>query len=342
MARFVVVFLLISLLASCIDQVDLAIRSEEPRLVVEGQITSEAPPYTIKLTYTGRYGGPNGQNPDSQYVREAQLRLTDDRGQTTPFAETSPGVYQSTDSTFRGQVGRAYGLSIALGDGKRYTTKPEVMPAVPPIDSVSARLVLVNNFATPYRYAYTIATRDPASEKNYYRWMAYGITTRRSVGEPCCLGCPFFCNDRCWVTVASAAINIYSDEAINGNAIRGRTVLQVPVYAVGPQLMEVQQYGMTQANYQFWELYQQQSARSGSIFDPLPAPITGNVVNAADPTDRARGYFAVVSITRKRLRNPAPELSSMGVASFISSQLIPPGDCRDTFGQVPVIEPPGW
>ncbi|GAB4032288.1 hypothetical protein GCM10028774_12360 [Spirosoma jeollabukense] len=103
-------------------------------------------------------------------------------------------------------------------------------------------------------------------------------------------------------TVSSDVVDVFSDEAINGNSIRARKVIQIPVYAIGPQLIEIQQYGITQANYQFWKLYQQQNARTGSIFDPLPAPVTGNVVNASDPTDVARGYFAVTSITRKRIR----------------------------------------
>lgn len=340
--RLFVLFSSLSLLFSCIDRIDLPIRTEEPRLVVEGQITSDAPPYAVRLTYTGAYGGASGENPASQFVRGAQLRLADDQGRSTAFAETSPGVYQTTDSLFRGQVGRAYSLTIALRTGKRYLTQPERMPDVPLIDSVAAGLVRVENIATPFRYAYAITTNDPGNQKNYYRWTAYGITSRRSQGVPCCSFCPSVCFDRCWITVSTSDVNIYSDDAINGNPIQHRQVLQLPVYTVGPQLVEVQQYGITQANYQFWKLYQQQFSRTGSIFDPLPAPIVGNVVNADDATDRARGYFAVASVTRKRFRNQAEASASTAVYGFISSQIIPPGDCRATYGPVPVYEPAGW
>ena len=329
-------------LATCIDRVQLPIRSEEPRLVVEGQITNEAPPYTVRLTYTGKYNGSEGQNPADQFVSGAQVSLADDQGRTTQFAAKGSGIYQTTDTTFRGQVGRSYSLSVVLSDGKRYITKPERMPVVPVIDSISARFIRVENINTPYRYSYAITTQDPASEKNYYRWTAYGIINRRSTGVPCCLGCPSICLDRCWVTESTDEVNIYSDEAINGNPIRNRAVFQLPIYTIGPQLVEIQQYSMTQSNYQFWKLYQQQNARTGSIFDPLPAPVTGNVINAVDATDRARGYFAVTSVTRKRFRNQAPEATGTAVYGFISSQLIPQGDCRNTYGPVPVTEPEGW
>ncbi|MVM38896.1 DUF4249 family protein [Spirosoma sp. HMF3257] len=340
-------FLLVSistLLVTCIDQVDLPIRTEEPRLVVEGQITNEAPPYTVRLTYTGKYGGTNGQSINDQYVKEAQVTIADDQNRSTRFVSVGQGLYRTTDSTFRGQVGRAYSLTVVLADGKRYVTKSERMPAVPVIDSISSTLVKTGNLTIPYAFSYGINTNDPANEQNYYRWSAYGYTTRLSVGVPCSLGNPSKCNYRCWTPVSNDVVNIYSDEAINGNPLRNRFVLQVPIYAIGPQLVEVQQFGMTQTNYQFWKLYQQQNARTGSIFDPLPAPVTGNLVNASDPTDLARGYFAVTSVTRRRYRqqNYPNVVFYSALVSFISSQIIPDGDCRNTYGNVPIIEPEGW
>ncbi len=345
MYRLIVSLLFLAIVVSCIDRVDLPIRTEEPRLVVEGQLTNEAPPYTIRLTYTGKYGGENGQNSNDQYVQQARVILADDQGRAVQFISIGQGIYRTVDSTFRGQVGRTYGLSVTLGNGKRYLTTPEKMPSVPVIDSVSARLSRTTSAIKPFVIDYSVNTSDPATEKNYYRWTGYGYTTRLSIGDPCSLGSPSFCNYRCWTLVSTNDVNVYNDDAINGNPLRNRFVLQVPVYALGPQLVEIQQYSMTQANYQFWKLFQQQNARTGSIFDPLPAPVTGNVVNADDPSDRARGYFAVTSITRKRLRQQSfPQaVFQPALLSYISSQIIPPSDCRKTYGyDSPVIEPDGW
>ena len=345
MYRFLIFLLITAMVVACIDPVELSIRTEEPRLVVEGQITNEAPPYTVRLTYTGKYSGPNSQNPSNQFVQDAQVMLTDDQGRSVRLVLAGLGIYQTSDTTFRGQVGRTYGLSIALSNGKRYVTKPEKMPAVPVIDSISARLARSNSIVKPYSIDYSANTSDPGTEKNYYRWTGYGYTARLSLGDPCSLGSPNRCNSRCWTLVATEVVNVYSDDAINGNPLRNQFVLRLPIYAVGPQLVEIQQFGITQTNYQFWKLYQQQNARTGSIFDPLPAPVTGNVVNANDPTDRARGYFAVTSITRKRLRqqNFPTAVFSPAVLSFISSQLIPDGDCRRAYGfSSPTLEPEGW
>lgn len=329
-------------LAACIDRVSLPVRSEEPRLVVEGQITNEAPPYVVKLSYTTRYDA-DGNNLGEPLVGDAQVQVGDDQGRSARFALTGTGTYQTTDSLFRGQPGRAYSLTVVLSNGNRYVTPPERMPVVPPIDSLSARLVRTSNQARPYQVEYGVTTRDPAAERNFYRWTAYGFTSRLSTGVPCNLGSTAICFDRCWPTETSADINIYSDEAINGNSIANRSVLRLPVYALAPQFVEVQQYGITPANYQFWQLYRQQAVRTGTIFDPLPAPITGNLVNANDPSDRARGYFAVTSITRRRIRTDkfeAPFYAAM--ASWLFGQLLPIGDCRRTYGPVPVVGPLDW
>ena len=165
MYRLLVLLLTSALVAACIDPVNLPIRTEEPRLVVEGQITNEAPPYTIRLTYTGKYGGSNGQNPDDQYVQGAQVSVTDDQGRSVRFVSTGSGMYQTKDVTYRGQVDRAYSLSVVLSNGKRYVSKPERMPAVPPIDSISAKLVRSDNLAKPYQFAYSVNTRDPAKRE---------------------------------------------------------------------------------------------------------------------------------------------------------------------------------
>ncbi len=339
MRQLIVYLLILSSFGACIDRVELPVRSEEPHLVVEGQITNEAPPYTVRLTYTGKYSEGNVAD---QFVYGAQVSLGNDQGRSTQFKSIGAGLYKTMDSTFRGEVSRAYSLTVVLSDGKRYVSKPEQMPSVPVVDSVVTTFKRSDNFATPYRYFYSVTTRDPAAEKNYYRWSAYGIMTRKSTGVPCSPNAPFsICFDRCWITIVNNDVNVYSDEAVNGNQIRSQDVLSLPVYAVGPQLMEVQQYGITQANYQFWKLYQQQNARTGSIFDPLPAPVVGNLINVNDPTDVARGYFATASITRRRFRNRAPESAGTAVYGFISTQIIPQGDCRNTYGPV-VTEPDGW
>ncbi|WP_128546237.1 DUF4249 domain-containing protein [Larkinella soli] len=343
--RWSILFLIpAGLTAACINEVNLPIRSETPILVVDGVITNEAPPYTIRLSRSGTFSF-NQETPEDEVVQNAVVTISDDRGRSTPTigSESRPGYYLTTDSTFRGQVGRSYTLSITLPDGKRYVSRPETMRPVPPVDSLYAQLVQSNTGANAYQYFVYLDTKDPASERNYYRWAAYSYTSRRSTGVLCCLSCTAICFDRCWTQLFSRAVNIADDEATNGNTIADRLIIQSPVFTPGPTLVEVQQYSLTQEAYGFWKAFQEQSTRVGSIFDPLPGPIIGNVVNAADPNDRALGYFGASAIARKRLRITGEETYRNAPFGYFSSLPVPFGDCRRTYGaDAPVTEPPGW
>ena len=51
---------------------------------------------------------------------------------------------------------------------------------------------------------------------------------------------------------------------------------------------------------QFLKKYQEQQSRTGSLFDPVPAPLEGNVYNEANPSQLALGYFSAAGVYRKR------------------------------------------
>ncbi|GAB3899694.1 hypothetical protein GCM10028803_21260 [Larkinella knui] len=344
MNKLIVFLVIISALLSCIDKVALPIRNEPPQLVVDGLITNEKPPYSVRLSYSGSFAF-DQENPQDQKVTNATVTLKDDAGHTTPMVHdgVNPGYYRSTDSSFVGQPGRTYTLTIRLSNGKTYASAPEKMPAVPGIDSVYARFTPTESVALPYQYYFYLDATDPKSQPNQYRWTAYAYTARRSTGIPCCLGCPGICYDRCWVQYTSQDINILSDNGIDGNRLRQQLVMRTPIYTPGPTLVEVQQYSMTPAAYQFWKLFKEQQSRTGTIFDPLPASVTGNITNASDASEQALGFFGASAVARKRFRERGDATYGTAIYGFISSVIVPQGDCRYTYGfQTPVVEPPGW
>src|SRR5688500_6656386 len=95
----VVYGLLIFILTSCIDEVDLPIRSETSRLIVECIITNEKPPFTVRLFTTGNFVS-SRYPPASLGVQGALVTISDDTGKSTilkPLLE-QPGVYQTMDT----------------------------------------------------------------------------------------------------------------------------------------------------------------------------------------------------------------------------------------------------
>ena len=339
-------FLLLSVgtLISCVDEVQLPIRNPNRILVVEGTITNEPPPYSVKLTYSGTFRSA-GILSEESYADQATVTLGDDQGRTVSLLPRGEGVYQTVDSSFVGTVGRTYTLRVTLSDGKRYASRPEQMRSVAPIDSLSFAFTDINVNANPERFnGYEVYAhfRDPAETDNYYRWLAYGYSQVRSTGGSCSLGSPNTCYDYCWQANYTNAVRILSDALVNGNRISRQPVFFSPIYTRGPHLVEVSQLSMTREAYQFWKLYQEQQTRVGSILDPLPAPIVGNITNADNPNESALGYFAASAVARRRFAVYDFNPRNINKIYATTEYLIRPGLCFQAFPGSTLEKPPGW
>jgi hypothetical protein len=308
MKRYIFVTVIsICTLASCIEEVNVPIRYEAGTLVVEGLITTAPPPYRVRLSYTGEFDY-GSQIPASLLIKDAKVSISDDAGNSTSLVVLN-NDYQTTNLNFRGVVGRSYTLTVELPGGGKYVSKPEKILPVPPIDKVYHEFENIENLydakSDPYQpdgYRLYVDLKDPATERNYYRWTATGYSRRATTGEPCPFFCfpPCKCNTSCFVQADNNALNVLSDAQVNGNAVRRRAVYFSPLYTTGNHYVEIAQYSMSREAFQFWLRYQEQSTRTGSIFDPIPAPIEGNIVNAANPNDLALGYFGASAVYRVR------------------------------------------
>lgn len=332
---------------SCVKQVDVTLRNEKPILVIEGAITTDSVPYTVKLSYSGSYKFAL-DIPDQYIEKEAKVSITNEQGQSTNLEHKGAGVYETTDPNYIGKVGNDYQLIIELNDGRKYISKPEKIKETPSISDIGVKFFLDNNLNYPASMHVYIDTKDPAGEENYYKWNFYSWTLRQTLGIPCGFGCTNF--EYCYQKITDQQVRIFSDAYSNGNDIKYREVGKSYIYTYGSDYIDISQLSLTREAYQFWQRYEEQEERTGSILDPLPASIKGNVYNAADSTDFALGYFFASSVTHRRA-----VLVPLSITSFLLNttaiQFIPPGS-QNCFKYFPnALEysaanqyppPPGW
>jgi hypothetical protein len=333
--------LLLFALSGCIDPVELPIRQTERRLVVDGLITDEAPPYPVKLTYSGNLSRAL-LIPDELAINGAVVTVEDNLGNQARLVQDPLNLafYWMRDARLRGVPGRSYTLRVTLPDGSRYASRPEVMAPVPPIERVygeyqesDRNTVLLNRFLV------RIDTKDPPALGNFYRWQAMcympvwgGSDPLRGRGE--IYYAPFY----------GELTNVLSDQLINGNRIAGRLVLTPPLVGLGAQYVEVRQYSLSRAAYQYWQLYEQQLSRTGTIFDPQPASIEGNVRAVADTNTLALGYFGASAVSRVRLIMETDSLSydkfvtRFGPVLFSNTPPDVPGLAREQLQQAPPVK----
>ncbi|WP_336517314.1 DUF4249 domain-containing protein [Pollutibacter soli] len=283
---------------SCIKDVEVPLRFEGERLVVEGQISNEPGPYNIRLTLSGAVAAGTAV-PEEKQVTDAQVSVRDDQGKIIPFVHTGSGFYQSDDPSFIGEVGRSYSADIRLADGRNFISLPEKILTPVQMDSFQIRFVPDYNRFHPAYFRTYIYTTDPADQENYYKWEAYGYTRRKTLG----VGCGFYCImfDKCLQYRTDNEMSIMSDADINGGRIIDKGISNSYIFDYGTHFIDFSQLSISKSYFQFLQQYVDQVARTGSIFDPLPASIKGNIVNAANQNEYALGYFSARSAVHKKV-----------------------------------------
>lgn len=340
--------------SACVRQIKVPIRKVSGILVVQGMVTTAQEPYTINLSRSGPYTNSVQaiEQDSTYYVPDATVVIRDDQGDSTNCNYAGMGNYVSADPQFVGVVGRTYTLEIYLSDGQTYLSKPETIQAVPPIDSLSIGYDSTGStYIAPPPLIVTVNTRDPGNGQRYYRWSTSGYLPRKSWGEPCdafadppCTN-PYMCT--CYAlceqkNTASQVLKIVSNQLSEGKEII-EPVYYSPVYWFGNHYVQIDQYSMTLASYQFWEQYLAQTDRTGSILDPLPSPVIGNIYNAADTNKLALGIFSASDVYRKKLILVPYFLQQYELES-VAGQYILHGDCQFTYpNALPDNTPPdGW
>ena len=107
-------FILLILIASCTERIDIQVDDAPPRLVIYGYITTDVKQHSIRITRSAGYfttDSPEG-------VSNAVVSISDDDGKVIPLIEndTIPGLYQ-TAAHVRGEEGKTYTLDVHIDNG---------------------------------------------------------------------------------------------------------------------------------------------------------------------------------------------------------------------------------
>lgn len=281
-------------LTACVEPIEVRVPETAKSLVVDGRITNEPGPYTVRLTYTSAYAeGSAGVN---LMVNGANVIISDDAGTSEALTEKSPGVYVTQTSGIQGQIGRSYTISIQTPDGRKYQSRPDLLKPVAAIDSVYTSFNDGSN-GQPRGFRVFLDVQDPATTNDFYRWDWTHYRHRVYCNEEedfnvCC--------GPCWaITRCTDCIIIGADNLVNGNKISGQLLTTVPYSSISKYFLLIEQASLTKEAYRFWNAVAQQSKGVGSTFDPPPAPIPGNIYCVSDPDVVALGFFWASGITTR-------------------------------------------
>ncbi|SIO22944.1 DUF4249 domain-containing protein [Algoriphagus halophilus] len=344
MLKKYIYLLLILPLAACIDPYVVNVESGEQLLTVEGTITTTPGVQSIRLTRSDTYGSIfEGL---IRPVSNATVVIRDDQGKVIFLTEDTEdrGVYY-TPENFAAVVGRSYTLQIQLVDGKVYTSLPELVNSVPEIKNIDVKVVkiAVEGEVLERSGVQLIAEiEDPSDQNNFYYWRTdqstYILKTRPDLYTPnpnlrnppsrepepkdCCIVC--FKTE----LLGSQGIYLEKDDIFNGlnTKVAAGFIEDDGKRFVETLRTDLRQMSISQEAYRFLRLVKQQTEVSGSVFDPPPANIRGNMISLDDPEEVVLGYFMAAGETVKRIYIQAEDLD------FTQPAVIIPDDCREIEG----------
>ncbi len=102
----IIALILSSLIISCEKIVHLDLNSAEPRIVIEGNITSEPGPYLVSITTSGDYYTAEGM----EQISGASVIVTDDFGNIDTLTEINDGNYYTNNTV--GMSNSSYSLKV--------------------------------------------------------------------------------------------------------------------------------------------------------------------------------------------------------------------------------------
>lgn len=305
-ARFLPALLL--LFFACIEEFTPQIAGTSNLLVVEGLITGDPLSSRVRLSRSTLLNEA-AVTPEAHAV----VNVIDENGIEYPFWESTDGNYKAPEF-YRGVPGTGYKLQVQTEDGQVYESALVTLKAVPPIDSVY------------FDYAYRFNEESNETEHGielfldsedkegvgtpYYRWeweetyeilLSYpsklDFVAGQVVERDTAVG-------QCFVTNGSSGILLgttvqYDKPKISGKLLHfvsGRTRHLRSRYS-----LLVKQYALSEEGFRYWQELSKVNQNLGTLFDPQPYKITGNIRNIYDTEEPVLGFFDAALPTEKRI-----------------------------------------
>ncbi|MDN5204560.1 DUF4249 domain-containing protein [Fulvivirgaceae bacterium BMA10] len=289
------------LLCQCIDPIAFNNPGEDPPVVVDGLITNLAGPHKVKVLRSVPFTEESFDKLNFVPINDAVVFIEDDLGNREPLNldADDPGSYLTSPS-FQGVVGRQYRVSIRLSDGDELESEYETMLPSTGFNKVittkGERTILKGGIQVPeYGEDISIEIHDNVSENNYYRWRWHSVYEIRKDLDP----------NPCWVIEHdNDNIAILRDGDRNGETFV-QSVDFIPYVEKndisGQFLLTVEQHTITARAFQYWDQIKKQREAQGTIFDPIPSPIQGNLFNKTNKDKRVVGFFGASSVVLERM-----------------------------------------
>jgi hypothetical protein len=279
-------------------------------LVVEGIINTGKGGSSITLSKINSLKQAN-----IAYVKGATVQIEDEANERYALPEKNNGVYSSDLLTL--DTTRKYRVHIRTSEGKEYISDFGQGKKTPPIDSVNwvreggGLSILVNthdirNTTKYYRWEYeqTFEFHSGFAPKLKYKLIPLNPGTFYTVEY---LDSTKHEADTskytCWQTSKSNSIILGSTAKLSVDKIN----MPIAAFPNGAKelsvlyTIRVKQFALTREEYEYLDIMRKNTEITGSVFDPQPSQLKGNIHCISNPDEPVIGYIGVSSLEEKRI-----------------------------------------
>jgi hypothetical protein len=308
---------------SCIDKIDFNSSNNQSQLVIEGQITNEPGPYTVKLTRTRKIS----DFTEVKAVSATKVSLSDDAGNTEILTEIYTGTFQTKSNGIKGTIGRSYTLTVETRDGKIYESAPERLNPAGSVDSIYYDFEKFQPESSPTQYQFRvfIDSKGEQNGENLFQWKftgTYRVLTSpqlrvKLLGEnivpdpPVCSGYQNISGDvikvgnceccECWVNFVNKKPTVSDNQIISGNEFKNVEVGVVPVEYwtfYDKVQVEVKQLSLSRIAYDYWKTVRNQKDGASSLFQPAIGKAKSNFYSK-NSAEEVQGLFYASAVSKK-------------------------------------------
>jgi hypothetical protein len=368
--------LLITGTCSCISPYDFSLEDNPKFLLVDGQIYDQDS-CVIRLYYTNQ----RNNDPTNQVIADAKIQVIENGNKRINFIFEEVGQkYKPEKLTFRGCVNCSYQLSIILPNGQEYISTIDTLKTPDRYTNIfdtynsqkkafevyadlkpksSANLFYQTYFINYERCkfcadcvscsGYETVPNVPCpglfkSCTSAKRGDTQFLENRYNYGFRCDISNPKSYN--CWNFKRQRYYSIFADNILPIGSNRTQKFLDVPLTDYTRYYLEVYQNNITSDAYRYMKSLEENGQRTGTLTDPTPPIITGNVYLKSDEKQKVLGFFQVSGQQKygyyvekakapsgEPLQSSNPDLMYYDIRPF---ELIGNGCGKDCGGSVPV------
>jgi len=269
-------------------------------LVVDGFINATSSSANVALSRTRSLT----DTLPTQSETGAHIQIETSLGDTFALSEVADGSY-TVDGISIDKTG-TYALRIMTADGGEYVSHPVMINSTPPIDSLSYGLS-----GTGEELSILVNTHDGPEDSGYFAWSfseTYQYNSRFGSAYKWVDNTPVLRGledriDQCWKTDISTKISIGSSTSLAENAIRQHELTLIPKGSPKTSVrysILLKQRAISSEEYSYLKQLKNATETLGTLFDPTPGVVTGNIRDVKQPLSTVLGFFSAGEVIEQR------------------------------------------